>query len=260
MGIREQIRRPLHRVRPCVGAATVWIGLLSILLLFGFVNLYWRARPGSEEFASSLHTLSLATIGVGVDMRTPAESYPDRQYEFWQEAVDRILKAHPDDAGLYAAAALIFHEPCLLYTSDVAKDVADEDVRAVLFPREVNQRSDKLTRYQTITYQMRRILLEVRSDLERERGQVSKLTASERQGRDSVGGGGKESCRQRKSKPTDAGWCRGPCGEHDRAFAVCKRAWDNDCSDRTLDSLWTPKPEHQGRSLAVRIVLPGSRP
>ncbi|WP_372898013.1 hypothetical protein [Stieleria sp.] len=140
MGIREQIRRPLHRIRPCVGAATVWIGLLSILLLFGFVNLYWRARPGSEEFASSLHTLSLSTIGVGVDMRTPAESYPDRQYEFWQEAVDRILEAHPDDAGLYAAAALIFHEPCVLYTSDVAKDVADEDVHAVLFPGEVIDR------------------------------------------------------------------------------------------------------------------------
>jgi len=98
---------------------------LSLILAIGFGRLYWSARPGSDEFATSIHTLAGATVGTVWDLRTPAESFPDVQLDFWRSEVDRILEAHPDDAELHAAAAVMLDQPCFLFLSQLSRDVAD---------------------------------------------------------------------------------------------------------------------------------------
>lgn len=104
---------------------TAWlIGVLLLILLAGFGRMRWAARPGSEEFAASLHTLGKATVGHVVDLRTPAEAHPDDQLAFWRSEIDRILAEHPDDAELHAAAAVMLAESSLLYVSQLTRDVA----------------------------------------------------------------------------------------------------------------------------------------
>jgi hypothetical protein len=46
--------------------------------------------------------------------------------EFWITEIDRILEAHPGDAELHAAAALILNQPCSLYVSQLSRKVTEE--------------------------------------------------------------------------------------------------------------------------------------
>lgn len=98
--------------------------VLLFLLVIGFGRLYWSARSGSEEFATSIRMLAGATVGAVIDLRTPAESHPNVQLEFWQSEIDRILDAHPADAELHAAAAVMLAEPSSLYSSQLIREVA----------------------------------------------------------------------------------------------------------------------------------------
>ncbi len=107
----------------------------------------WSARDGSEEFATSIHTLGDATLGTLWDWRTPTEMTPSDQLEFWSWEVDRILAEHPGDAELHAAAAMMFHEPAIHFLSDlVAKAADDSSVAPLLWSSSV---FDALTRSRT---------------------------------------------------------------------------------------------------------------
>ncbi len=100
--------------------STLWlIVMLLAVLLVGFAPCGGRRETGSEELAMSLHTLASATVGKVYDLRTPAESYPDQQLEFWEAEIDRILKLHPGDAELHAAAAVVLSQPCSLYLPEL---------------------------------------------------------------------------------------------------------------------------------------------
>ncbi len=51
---------------------TAWTIILLIVLLFvGVARMRWSASEGSEEFATSIHTLGDATLGTLWDWRTP---------------------------------------------------------------------------------------------------------------------------------------------------------------------------------------------
>ncbi|WP_146459535.1 hypothetical protein [Rubripirellula tenax] len=107
---------------------TQWalIGLILVALV-GVIRMHRRSRTGSEEFAMSLHTLRSATLGKVVDCRTQTQQFPDRQLEYWNRAIDRVLAEHPHDAELHAAAATVLSQPCTLFASDVATEVAGGD-------------------------------------------------------------------------------------------------------------------------------------
>ncbi|TWU57479.1 hypothetical protein [Rubripirellula reticaptiva] len=104
---------------------TQWtlIGLILVAVV-GVVRMHRLSRTGSEEFAMSLHRLRSATIGKVADCRTPAQLFPDRQLDYWNRAIDEVLAQHPHDAGLHAAAATVLSQPCLLFASDVATEIA----------------------------------------------------------------------------------------------------------------------------------------
>ena len=102
---------------------TTWtIRLLFIFLLVGFARLTWHARPNSEELASSIHALDVATLGTILDRRTPAETDYDQQLLFWTTEVERILRVHPEDAELHAAGALVLDEPSNMYFSQLIRN------------------------------------------------------------------------------------------------------------------------------------------
>lgn len=107
-----------------IGSLTMrrWVLIvLGCLIPLAVVRMWWSARPGSEEFASSWHSLRKATLGWIVEARSPAELYPDQQLDFWDSEIDRILDLHPKDAELHAAAAVMLDQPCLLFLSDLAE-------------------------------------------------------------------------------------------------------------------------------------------
>ncbi|TWT83477.1 hypothetical protein CA13_49420 [Planctomycetes bacterium CA13] len=100
---------------------TTWVlGLLLVVFGIGVVRMAWASQSGSEEFATSIHSLCQWTIGMIWDCRTPAEKEPDQQLAFWKAKIDRVLAEHPDDAELHAAAALILDQPSMLYAAKLA--------------------------------------------------------------------------------------------------------------------------------------------
>jgi len=98
------------------------LATLLALAIAGFGRMGWFARSGSEEFATSLHSLDTATLGLVLDRRTPAEALPQQQLEFWSGELERILQQHPDDAELHAAAAVILDQPSLVYLSQLMSE------------------------------------------------------------------------------------------------------------------------------------------
>ncbi len=125
---------------------------LILLAALGVLRLRSHTRSGSEEFASSIHTLASATIGKIVDCRTPAEKCPDEQWAYWKSATDRVLADHPRDAELHAAAAVILNRPSLGYISDLTqKVIRGGGGNSMDFARDVmNQAADARANYDAL--------------------------------------------------------------------------------------------------------------
>ncbi len=57
----------------CPRFALIVFGILLAFAIAGIGRMGWFARSGSEEFATSLHSLDQATLGLALDRRSPAD-------------------------------------------------------------------------------------------------------------------------------------------------------------------------------------------
>ncbi|MEM9589144.1 MAG: hypothetical protein AAGA03_17820, partial [Planctomycetota bacterium] len=84
---------------------------LVVLLILGFARLRLSDRSEPEFSATAHRGLLNATIGRVFDTTAIGKREPTEQFAYWHPRIHAVLEAHPDDAELHAAAALIFDKP-----------------------------------------------------------------------------------------------------------------------------------------------------
>ena len=90
------------------------LGCLLVAGLFSagsWIWLAWTSRGVDERWSTATGTLTDRTLGKLVNVSLPTHRKPSEQLDYWQPRLEQILADNPDDAELFAAAALMMDQP-----------------------------------------------------------------------------------------------------------------------------------------------------